>query len=241
MPHRQADGPCQSERMISDSVPWREQLLASADALERRGRLTGWDERTSFTVERDVLIGAFTMRKLTESGKSSTLLPDERVAVLTHPLTGRVPRPLDRWLFWEFYDVTSTQHATLTVRRLWNAFIHSFVLEFSPPNEDEPARVWVISERDRHHRLYSLPLSTVVDLFRRVGDENVGVTRLLADGPPVRISQHDLVDAGLAAYDPYPDIDRLQGGTDVLAAAFPQLEDAPTGWPRRKHGHRTSP
>jgi hypothetical protein len=209
--------------VISDSVPWREQLWASADALEKRAASKRWTERTAYLVERDLLTGMFAVRRLIESAKTSSNLPGERVTCGVHPLTGRAPRLLDRWSFWEHYDVSSKQQTQLTVKALASVFIHSFVLDFYPESEDVPATVWVVSDHARDRHLYSVSLLRIAELFRRIGSEDV----VLMTGPPdetaVRLSQHDMVDAGLATYDPFPYATDSSATIEELRIAFPSL------------------
>lgn len=209
--------------MIADSVPWREELLKVATALERRAEMKRWSTRTGFLVERDLMVGMFTIRRLVESAKTSSLLPRERASFGMHPLTGRVPGIYDRWSYWEHYDMGSKRQTELTVRELVSLFIHSFVLEFYPRSTDGPATIWVASERDRHKWLYSIPFERVAALFRRVGDEDVVHAEGRLDETMTRLSQHDYVDAGLAQYDPYPFVENRTVSRDRLAAAFPSL------------------
>lgn len=169
------------------------------------------------------MVGMFTVRRLVESAKTSSLLPRERVSLGIHPLTGRVPGIYDRWSYWEYYDMDSKRQTELTVRQLVSLFIHSFVLEFHPQSEDGPATIWVVSERDRHKWLYSIPFARVAELFRRVGDEGVVHMEGPYDETLTRLSQHDYVDAGLAQYDPYPFVENRTPSRDQLAAAFPSL------------------
>ena len=209
--------------MISDSVPWRGELLKTAEALERRASLKRWTTRTGFLVERDLMVGMFAIRRLVESAKTSSLLPNERVSFGMHPLTGRVPGTYDRWSYWEFYDMDSKQQTELTVRDLVNLFIHSFVLGFYPLSEDGPATIWVVSERDRHKRLYSIPFAGVIALFRRVGDEDVVHMEGKWNDTMTRLSQHDYVESGLARYDHYPFVANTTATREQRVAAFPWL------------------
>ena len=209
--------------MISDSVPWREELLKIATALERRAELKRWSTRTGFLVERDLMVGMFTIRRLIEAAKTSSLLPRERVSFGMHPLTGRVPGIFDRWAYWEYYEMDSKRQTELTVRELVSLFIHSFVLEFYPESEHGPAMIWVVSERDRHKWLYSISFARVAALFRRVGNEDVIHHEGPFDETITRLSQNDYVDAGLAYYAPYPFVENPNASRDKLVAAFPSL------------------
>lgn len=98
---------CETSTVISDSVPWRGELLKTAEALERRASLKRWTTRTGFLVERDLMVGMFAIRLLVESAKTSSLLPSERVSFGMHPLAGSVPGIYDRWSYWEYYDMDS--------------------------------------------------------------------------------------------------------------------------------------
>lgn len=206
--------------MIADSVPWRYELLKVAVALERRSEMARWTTRTGFLVERDLLVGMFTIRRLIESAKTSSLLPGERVSLRVHRVKDRVPGIYDRWSYWEYYDMDSKQQTQLTVRDLVGLFIHSFVLEFYPSTEDGPATIWVVSDRDRHKWIYSIPFAPLVALFKRVGDEDVVFSEGPFDETATRLSQHDYVDSGLAQYDPYPFAHRV-ATREQLIAAFP--------------------
>ena len=209
--------------MISDSVPWRGELLKTAEALERRASLKRWTTRTGFLVERDLMAGMFAIRRLVESAKTSSLLPNERVSFGMHPLTGSVPGIYDRWSYWDYYDMDSKRQTELTVRDLVTLFIHSFVLEFYPESEYGPAKIWVVSDRDRHKWLYSISFERVVALFRRVGDEDVIHMKGDIREVTMRLSQHDYVESGLARYDPYPFVANTTATRELLVAAFPWL------------------
>ncbi|TCU83766.1 hypothetical protein EDF48_1079 [Curtobacterium sp. PhB191] len=213
--------------MISDSVPWREHLWKAATELEKRAHSTRWIERTSFLVERDLLNGMFAIRRLIEAAKTSSNLPAERVSRGVHPLTGRVPKIYDRWSFWEHYDMASKQQTQLAVRELVTIFIHSFVFDFYPASDAGPAMIWVVSDRDRHKRLYSVTFERVVALFRRVGSEDVIFTAGPFDESAVRLSQHDMVDAGFASYEPFPYASDSDASISQLRAAFPSLAWSP--------------
>ncbi|GAB2968249.1 hypothetical protein [Frigoribacterium salinisoli] len=209
--------------MIADSVPWRQQLWASSTYLEKRAASRRWTERTSYLVERDLMNGMFAIRRLMESAKTSSNIPRERVSCGVHGLAGRVPQIYDRWAFWEHYDVESKQQTQLTVRELVSLFIHSFVLDFYPTSDDGPAMIWVVSDRDRHKRLYSMSFEQVVNLFRRIGSEEIVFRAGAFDETAVRLSQHDMVDAGFAKYDPFPAATNSSASLDALRHAFPHL------------------
>lgn len=72
-------------QVISDSIPWKTELLRIAGTLERRTTQRRWPDRSSFLVERDVMVAAYAIRRLNEARKISDELARVRVPVLRHP------------------------------------------------------------------------------------------------------------------------------------------------------------
>ena len=64
--------------MIFDSTPWRAQLAVDAEALEAAAKRRASNKR-SVLIERNVFLGAYTIRKLHEATKLSTRLLDEPI------------------------------------------------------------------------------------------------------------------------------------------------------------------
>jgi hypothetical protein len=63
--------------VIADSIPWRDELLKVAERLHKRKSQRRWLERTSFLVERDVMVSAYAVRKLNEGRKLSDNLTEQ--------------------------------------------------------------------------------------------------------------------------------------------------------------------
>lgn len=188
--------------MIDESGPWRQELVRIAQGLHKRAHLGRWAQRTYFLVERDVMYGAFVIRKLIESEKSSSLLPGRRVSVVLHPLIGRVSNPLDRWEVAEFFDITKPQKSEVDVATLCNEVVHSFVFQIFLDDSGQTS-VAICSDRTRRSHLYVADLDVLADLFDYVGREDVVLMHgTMRDGVASsdRRSNHDLVEAGTAAY-----------------------------------------
>ena len=78
--------------VITDSIPWKHELHKMATALERKARLRRWTERTGFLVERDVMLGAYAIRKLIDTpGKSSDEARSTSIGITRHQLIGVPP------------------------------------------------------------------------------------------------------------------------------------------------------
>ena len=189
--------------MIGDSMPWREELQKSADRLRRWDTQRRWTHRTYFLAERDIMMGAYAIRRLIDSAKTSSLLGVRRYPVIQYPLTGRVPMTLDRFSPEDFYALEKPTRGEIDVARLCNQIIHSFVFQIFVA-DDETTSVMFVSDRDRARRLHSISFKVIADLFSYVAREDVlRRESILLDGAEkiINISNHDLVESGRAVYE----------------------------------------
>lgn len=190
------------DSVISDSVPWREDLIRISRRLRTRDVQRRWTERTYYLVERDIMFGAYSIRRLIESRKTSTRLPQRPLRVREWPLTERVPRSIDRWNFSEFYDGERETTAHITVERFCNQIIHSFVFQLFV-EEDGATSVAVTSDRGRETVVLIVKVTQLAELFDYVGREYVvrdSVSFEAGKEMGIRVSNHDLVEDGLATY-----------------------------------------
>lgn len=188
--------------MIGDSVPWREELLRSAVRLRRWDTQKRWTSRTYFNAERDIMMGAYSIRRLIDSEKSSSLLPSRRIATRRYSLIDRVPMVLDRFDPERFYDIGKPKKSELEVGWLCNQIIHSFVFQIYL-EDDATTSVFFTSDRDRGKHLHGISFAAIADLFDYVGREDI-VERSgkMIDGTErnVNVSNHDAVESGRAVY-----------------------------------------
>jgi len=188
--------------MIADSVPWREQLRSIAIALRRRSHQKRWTERTYFLVERDLMFGAYAVRRLIESNKTSSRLAKRHISVKAYDLVGRIPMSLDRSDLAHFYDLDHGRRAELDVGALCNQLIHTFLFQMWD-EDDGSTTVAFASDRARSALLYSASLDRIAELFDYVGREEVvrmrGTMRVGLQTWD-RVSNHDLVESGAARY-----------------------------------------
>jgi hypothetical protein len=160
--------------VIVESWPWREQLLRSADALERRKTQRRWTERTGFLVERDIMVGCYAIRKLQEARKISDELAAQIWEVTLHPLTAS--RPPDIWGRsepWEYYNLQSGHLRPLITERLCNQVIHSYIWMISATEQNVFNGIYVASDRQRARGLYFIHVDRFIELFRAVGLEDI--------------------------------------------------------------------
>lgn len=168
--------------MISDSIPWRDELLKVADRLERKSLQTRWTERSSFIVERDIMTSAYAIRRLLEAGKVSRTTYATAVPVLSHTARGVRPDMWNRHKLEELYDLDAPRKAQLSLRKYCNQLIHSYVWGI---NADEHSGffngVFAASEKDCRDQVFFVPVKSMVDVCRRIGGEEIWGSNLLRD------------------------------------------------------------
>jgi hypothetical protein len=162
--------------MINDSVPWREELWRVADRLEKKSRQERWTDRSTFLVERDMMVSAYAIRRLMEAHKLTDALTRTRIPVMRHKRTGEVaPDVWSTYRFWDFYDLDSGTQDHISIRHWCNQLIHSFVWRLSCTEDTELFDgAYVASENEKEKHVYFIPVVTVIDLCRRVASEETG-------------------------------------------------------------------
>lgn len=209
--------------MIGDSVPWRDELLKSAVRLRRWSTQKHWTERTYFLAERDMMMGAYSIRRLIDSAKSSSLLPGKRPPTVRYPIVGRKPMVLDRFDPERFYDLQRPTKSELEVGRLCNQIIHSFVFQIFL-EEDSTTSVVFVSDLDRGKHLHGIRFDVLADPFDYVGREDIiDYSGAIIGGEQtiVNTSNHDVVESGRARY-----IDDHRVVTEWIYEEVPPFDEA---------------
>lgn len=209
--------------MIGDSVPWRDELLKSSVRLRRWSTQKRWTERTYFLAERDIMMGAYSIRRLIDSAKSSSLLPSKRIPTVRYPLVGRKPMVLDRFDPERLYDLQKATTAELEVGRLCNQIIHSFVFQIYL-EVDGTTSVVFVSDHDRGKHLHGIRFEVLADLFDYVGREDIidySGTMIRGEQTIVNTSNHDAVESGRARY-----VDEHRVVTEWIYEEIPPFDEA---------------
>lgn len=134
---------------FNESWPWKRELGACAERLRKVAQKEfeqdlwseddsddNWDVRTEeiFEVERDVMVGCFTLRRLLEMPFKVTQETRKRaVRVTNYPLREGHKPPSNLYMgdAFELYDLTKPEVAHIPTQKMCNLFIHSHVLHFA--------------------------------------------------------------------------------------------------------------
>ena len=153
--------------MIWESGYWKDPLLKSADYL-RRVRLTDkTTERTFVRIEKEVLMGFYSVRKLLDTYKVSDKCKRQRYDLLWHKNIKTVT-----YLNWhhvdELYDLENDNTETRDIRFVCDKFIHSYI--FLPDEDEGRLRgFFVTTDRLKNVKCYFVSIDDVVSIFRSVG------------------------------------------------------------------------
>jgi hypothetical protein len=158
--------------MISESTPWKDELVKVATRLTRMSVQKRWTDRSSFIFERDLMVSAYAIRKLLEARKLSDELQMLNVKATKYRIVGEVPDAWNYYEFYESYDLTSGDATLLPIRKVCNEIIHSwlFVISVTESN-NEIDGIFVCSDRTRRSYLYHIEIQTLVQLFTMIGNE----------------------------------------------------------------------
>lgn len=173
--------------MISDAIPWRDELLKVAERLEQKSSQKRWMERSSFIVERDIMTSAYAIRRLLEGGRISRTTSAQQVPVIVHAATGIRPDMYNRHEIDELYDLDAGVKTQLDLRKYCNQLIHSFAFSI---NGDETSGlfdgIFAASEKECLERLYFFPVKSIIDVCRRIGSEEIWGANVLRDSSGAR-------------------------------------------------------
>ena len=155
--------------MIWESAYWKEELFRHARRIRRRQTLKKWIERSTAGLEKDVMVGFYSIRKLVEAHKVSDEIRDRPLHLHGYPWTGSLVTFMNWDKIDKKYDLAHPVHVTKSVSWLTDQMIHSFAFL---PSFDEEGRLDTVlfnSDRTRRQHLFSISVEEIIALFEEVG------------------------------------------------------------------------
>jgi len=169
--------------MIWDSHPWKRELRRLAGLIRRLAKdVNGQWEKNDYALERAVMVGFYSIRKLIEAMKLTTACAKMQVPLISYPLrTGK--KPTIHHLNWhrinEFYDLGVEHSKNIRLLSLCNMFVHSYIFI---PNVDEHGNIVSIffnSDKTKYSCLYSVEIETIAALFNDVASNSPNQIRII--------------------------------------------------------------
>ena len=133
--------------MFTESWPWKRELLACAQRLRDAADASSWPDwppgvesddygpevEAIYTIERDIMIGCFALRRLLSMPyKVTQEIRKKTVSVTSYPIREgqQLPDAIDALNAYGFYNLDQPSDQNITTQQMCNLFIHSHVLHF---------------------------------------------------------------------------------------------------------------
>lgn len=178
--------------MIFESAYWKSDLLRRASLLRRYMVQRRWSEASFAKCEQTVMIGFYSVRKLSEAAKLTDALLRESVSTRRYPSKGLPATRLNRHKVDKLYNLNAPERHDLSLMDLCHQFVHSYI--FTPVLDESRGltAILIASDRQRSKALLGVDVKTVIGIFERVGNDEVGSMRATFDAElgDYRIENH---------------------------------------------------
>lgn len=167
--------------MIWESSYWKEELLRLADKLARRRRQRRFSERSLANLEKEIFIAFYAIRKLIEAKTLTQKVAHCNVPVESYPSTGKgVTLGNFRYAIEKHFDFGKKTHEKVSLGFLCNQVIHSYIY-FNQFYGGRLTRIWISSDRKRNQKLYSVKISVIQNILKRIALDEVRKSRWTYD------------------------------------------------------------
>jgi hypothetical protein len=154
--------------MIWESAPWKEPLLESANYFVRVRFSERTTEKTMVRIEKEILIGFYSIRKLLDTFKVSDSTKNMKFELCCYPNMKDVDYLNRHHCPSDLFNLAKGHLESRDLRFLCDRFIHSFI--FIPAGDNNRlSGFYVASDMDRKKKCYFIQLSQVLRAFRVVG------------------------------------------------------------------------
>jgi hypothetical protein len=124
-------------------------------------------------LEKDLFLAFFIIRKLMDARKLSFEVESIRVSATAFPWKGGKPINFLNWdHFDDAYEWSKPAKETLSLRRLCNLFVHSYVYSPLMSDDRQLEGVLVSSDHSRHESLFNINANQIVEVIRTVASDD---------------------------------------------------------------------
>lgn len=162
--------------MISESSYWKFDLLKQAEALRKRMRQKRWPDASSARCEQSIMLGFYSIRKLTESGKLTDEIANMNIHLRYYSAKGKLIHWMNSHKLEDLYDWDASQERCVSLPFLCNQIIHSYVFYLSVGEDGGLRGILVTSDRQRSTELLEISIEEIIAVFRCVGSDEVWST-----------------------------------------------------------------
>jgi hypothetical protein len=159
--------------MIWESHYWKEDLVRLSSRLRKRAKQRRWPERSLATLEKEIFVVFYAIRKLVEARKLSERIVKQHVPLEAFKYSGKQRITLLNWnrKFGDAYEFSKPKRIKVPLTLLCNQIIHSYVFKEMFDEHGMLSGVFISSDRERSRRLLFIEIGEVSKLYARVGKD----------------------------------------------------------------------
>lgn len=157
--------------MIYESGFWKDDLLKQAKVLRSRMTQKRWTENSFARLEQTVMLGFYSIRKLSEAKKISDSVANKGITVKSYAWKGKLVTKMNWGDIDKLYDLDAAQPTTKNLMFFCNQFVHSYVFVTSFDDKNCLDGIFVSSDRERHKALYLIEMLQIIDFFEQIGND----------------------------------------------------------------------
>lgn len=158
--------------MIYESSPWKDDLKRTAKYLrELSCNKLGGSERRLVAIEKKIMLGFYSIRKLIEARKLTKRVELHHVNLNKYKYKvggGCQIDLLSRHDMLRFYDLDTPVSETMLLKWVCDKFVHSYVFEYVVDSEGIFSAILFNSDKTRHEWLYEISVENVVYVFEEI-------------------------------------------------------------------------
>lgn len=130
-----------------------------------------WSIRAVCTVQRDLMIGFFIVRKLIELGKVSSRTRDRLLRVYSCKSQGVHVHRMNNHRLDELYQLDDEIPERKKPLYIANQFVHAYTCFIYRDESRNWSDVLIVSDFDRNDCIWRVPIAEIRDLFRTAADD----------------------------------------------------------------------
>lgn len=166
--------------MAIESLYWKEELARIAKIIRPVSKPKRWSERAVCTVERDVMIGFFIVRRMVELHKVSSRVAKMQLDVFSAPVTKNVTK-MNQFSVEENYNWNAENARRKSVAYVCNQCIHAYISFVDRGADRNWSDLLVVSDYDRNNVIWRVPFTTIITLFEAASKDWPASVQMIYD------------------------------------------------------------
>lgn len=150
--------------MVIESLYWKEELARISKTIRPVAKPKPWSERAVCTVERDLMIGCFIVRRMVELHKVSSRVAKLQLDIFSAEPVKSVTK-VNRLSVEENYNWQSEKAEKKSIIYICNQCIHSYISIVERGPDRNWSHLLVVSDFDRSNVIWRIPFSTLLHIF----------------------------------------------------------------------------